>query len=53
VAVAAAVLLAAGAAVVGLRTVGGGPEQPDPPAYPQVGGELGDALTTLQRSVAP
>ncbi|GIG21077.1 hypothetical protein Cch01nite_18010 [Cellulomonas chitinilytica] len=49
---AGAVLLAAGAVVVGVRA-SGSDELPPPPTYPRVDGDLGDALTALQESVAP
>ncbi|MGY4642353.1 serine/threonine-protein kinase [Cellulomonas sp. URHB0016] len=52
VAAGGAVLLAAGALVVGLH-VAGVDEQREPPSYPQVDGDLGDALSSLQRSVEP
>jgi len=49
-----ALLLAAGAVVVGLQASGSGTQEPaSPPSYPAVEGDLGTALTTLQRSVTP
>ncbi|MBO9554440.1 serine/threonine-protein kinase [Cellulomonas sp.] len=51
---AGALLLAAGAVVVGLRASGDGTQEPTaPPSYPTVEGDLGTALTSLQRSVTP
>ncbi len=49
---AGALLLVGGAVLVGLQ-VAGGDEPAPPPSYPAVEGDLGDALTALQRSVAP
>lgn len=49
----AVVLLAGGALLVGQIAAGGGATPSDPPSYPAVEGAVGEALTTLQKSVEP
>lgn len=49
----AVVLLAGGTLLVGQLAAGDGATPGDPPSYPAVEGAVGEALTTLQKSVEP
>lgn len=49
----AVVLLTGGTLLVGQLAAGDGATSSDPPSYPAVEGAVGEALTTLQKSVEP
>ncbi|WP_146844098.1 serine/threonine-protein kinase [Cellulomonas terrae] len=49
----AVVLLAGGTLLISQLAGGGGTTPTDPPSYPAVEGAVGEALTTLQKSVEP